>query len=96
MEPFCVRNNEILNRMLDWVIVIAWSICILALLSPREFQCVCVCVCVWVRVIGREFSVHESVVAVAGGGDGGGGVCDLSEDILHLRLQPEHRKLVPG
>ena len=48
-------------------------------------------------VIGREFSVDESVVAVAGGGDGGGGgVCDLSEDILHLRLQPEHLKLVPG
>lgn len=48
------------------------------------------------RVIGRELSVDESVVAVGGGGGGGGdgGVCDLSEDILHLRLQPEHRKLV--
>ena len=54
------------------------------------------CVSARMCVIGREFSVDESVVAVAGGGDGGGGVCDLSEDILHLRLQPEHRKLVLG
>ena len=61
-------------------------------LTQRISLCVSGCVC----VIGREFSVDESVVGVVGGGDGGGGVCDLSEDILHLRLQSEHLKLVPG